>query len=975
MQTVLRSIKESITWLIQHHISVKLACIIIFFILAVFASTSEKFDRSFNNLENVLKSDLYKEWLLVVVILTGPMMIDLLLDLQYMRSCPKLFHEWFTKFLLGSMLLIPDLILYVLVHRVDTNRTQIAYNALNSAKLVGICGSMLCTVSFDEYFEVNDKWWYNLLSTCFLICLLLGEITLLFSNISYDDTQIRLYRVSSACILLGVICLFLTVYKLFKALWAQISQWSFTSHILRAEFCRVVALLLFCVPSLIIQLVIRNSGLIFNLGLQVLLIYFLTVLPVRTSKLTAKEERRKLEVRLDLLRYVSHEMRTPLNSAMLGLQMAMDNAKELETSYERLNRLLITSGSVFPIQSSEGSSLLLTARDLSLTPNSTSKCEENLDFELTKLSNSKARNDSESERHQALKWVKLEVARDQSTLLGQIQDCCAVAVSTLDDVLTFDKLDEGEMEVEMKELNAWRFLVDVSQPFQLNAKEKDVQLDIVCVEQESRWFQINQVKGDEFKLGQVLRNLISNALKFTPPKGKVTVKLEMISSQLLHVLSCDSVEAAGQCPNSDILGSEQCVIRLSVQDSGAGISKEDQKKLFGRYVQIKAGELQQGKGSGLGLWITKKIVNMHRGKVGVFSEGEGQGSTFYVDLPVHKLGKERTGLRAFLSRKYTRSTNAHYPESVAASEKMSFADLDLETGTESSLHHDFILQRKRTRATMPRTGEDFFGLESILSGKEAASNDEYENGNIRASVLSTSNLERLSFSVDQHPVTQWEDSPPPNMTSSFRKSIFSFSSFHVAKVHPGKDEYEPTEIIKSSQSGTLQEKESIKIINSLDGSLDQWDMQLHFLVVDDAPINRKLMKKVLEKKGHCVQLAEDGQECIELMESLFNRPNDSRSFEEKEEEDNKLFPIDVILIDDNMPRMSGVLATEKLRSMGYRGLIYGVTGDVDIAKRQSFIDKGANDCFTKPLDFSRLSKVIEEKLAVSKTQITVGNGS
>ena len=81
----------------------------------------------------------------------------------------------------------------------------------------------------------------------------------------------------------------------------------------------------------------------------------------------------------------------------------------------------------------------------------------------------------------------------------------------------------------------------------------------------------------------MLRNLISNALKFTPAKGKVSIMLENIMN-----------------------GDDAPLFRITVTDSGAGISAENQTKMFGQYVQFNAAALQKGKGSGLGLWISKR---------------------------------------------------------------------------------------------------------------------------------------------------------------------------------------------------------------------------------------------------------------------------------------------------------------------------------------------------------------------------------
>ena len=105
-------------------------------------------------------------------------------------------------------------------------------------------------------------------------------------------------------------------------------------------------------------------------------------------------------------------------------------------------------------------------------------------------------------------------------------------------------------------------------------------------------------------MSQVLQNFLSNAIKFTPVDGKVDVKIS-IKDEKLYV---------------------------EVQDTGVGVSAENQTHLFNQIIQFHAKAQQSGGGSGLGLWISKKIVDMHGGVVGMRSDGEGKGSTFYFSI-------------------------------------------------------------------------------------------------------------------------------------------------------------------------------------------------------------------------------------------------------------------------------------------------------------------------------------------------------
>lgn len=214
--------------------------------------------------------------------------------------------------------------------------------------------------------------------------------------------------------------------------------------------------------------------------------------------------------------------------------------------------------------------------------------------------------------------------------VNDIRSSCQISLSILDDLLTFDKMEAGKMTLELKYLNCCAFIAAVAKPFKVNARERGISFnfhrDLVLVD--------NACTGclhiDSSKMGQVLRNLISNALKFTPSGGTVTISLQYVAnptdedSGVHPLVDADDVEST--CSNQ--------LLRIEVSDSGVGISETDQCRLFGQYVQFNANKLQKGNGSGLGLWISKGITKLHGGHIGAYSKGEGFGSTFFLELPV-----------------------------------------------------------------------------------------------------------------------------------------------------------------------------------------------------------------------------------------------------------------------------------------------------------------------------------------------------
>jgi len=175
-----------------------------------------------------------------------------------------------------------------------------------------------------------------------------------------------------------------------------------------------------------------------------------------------------------------------------------------------------------------------------------------------------------------------------------IQESSTLALDTLNDMLTFDKMDEKKLVIEVSDVDVWSFVTDNIRPFSLNATRNNVILSVDYLDQESNWMDKYSIKADKFKLNQVLRNFMSNALKFADNvhgEVKVVVERKTMSDKF------NASVMSGGIPRE--------YVRVSVVDNGCGISLENQKKLFGQYVQFNASTLQKGGGSGLGLWISK----------------------------------------------------------------------------------------------------------------------------------------------------------------------------------------------------------------------------------------------------------------------------------------------------------------------------------------------------------------------------------
>ena len=181
----------------------------------------------------------------------------------------------------------------------------------------------------------------------------------------------------------------------------------------------------------------------------------------------------------------------------------------------------------------------------------------------------------------------------------------------INDLLDSAKIEKGKMEISKLPFDIVAAAKDIMELFRPQGTDKKISLDFLSE------INIIRINGDEDRLKQVLTNLISNALKFTPAGGRITVR----------IASCGPEETGASAP----LG---CV-KVSVSDTGIGIPDDSLSRIFEKFEQVKGvrEQIKGPKGTGLGLAIAKGIVELHGGRIWVESELD-KGTTFYFTVPV-----------------------------------------------------------------------------------------------------------------------------------------------------------------------------------------------------------------------------------------------------------------------------------------------------------------------------------------------------
>jgi signal transduction histidine kinase len=221
----------------------------------------------------------------------------------------------------------------------------------------------------------------------------------------------------------------------------------------------------------------------------------------------------------------------------------------------------------------------------------------------------------------------------QEEYLNDVLSSSRHLLSLINDILDLSKVEAGKFELETTDIDP-KMLIDNSLiMFKEKAMKHGIQLsangDSIP----------DTITVDERKMKQIFYNLLSNAVKFTPDGGEVRLSARMVDCSVRSGLRWGDSEhlqiigdKAGTGKTSD--GEHKKCVMFSVTDTGIGIKPVDQERIFNAFEQADGSSSRKYQGTGLGLPLTKKFVELHGGKIWIESQGDGKGSTFSFIIPI-----------------------------------------------------------------------------------------------------------------------------------------------------------------------------------------------------------------------------------------------------------------------------------------------------------------------------------------------------
>ena len=467
---------------------------------------------------------------------------------------------------------------------------------------------------------------------------------------------------------------------------------------------------------------------------------------------------------------------------------------------------------------------------------------------------------------------------------GRIETASQHLLSLINDVLDINKIESGSTSLNLVEMNLAEVIDEINAIIRPQAKAKNQIFDVIVSP-----LNYEHLQGDKLRINQILINLLSNSVKYTPAGGRIELRVEELSQMM----------------------KKHSRIRFTVSDNGMGMSEDYLKVIFDPFTREQTDATYEIQGTGLGMAITKSLVDLMGGSIKVESK-LGEGSTFTVELELHI--QEQEDDPQFW-------TDCGIKRMLVADDEEEICQVIVKLMSKTGVQVDYATG-----------GEGAFDM--LCSAREAGQPYDiilldwkmpHLNGLETARLIRERYTEKIPILVLT--AYDWSDIEREAMELGIRYFMpkpFFISTFKNV-----------IERIKGETSKKKKENDDV-----VKGK--------HILVVDDIEVNRMILVKILSTLGAVCDTAGNGQEAVETFEK--SQPGE----------------YDLILMDVQMPVLDGYGATRAIRASGHPSArsvaIIAMTANAFAEDVRNAIESGMDAHISKPIQIDNMKSTIQQVL-------------
>jgi two-component system, sensor histidine kinase and response regulator len=473
------------------------------------------------------------------------------------------------------------------------------------------------------------------------------------------------------------------------------------------------------------------------------------------------------------------------------------------------------------------------------------------------------------------------VPPEEREYLGIIQESTNALLSIVNNILDVSKIEAGKLEVAYEPFKIGELLQSLISTFSIKAGQKGIELSMSLAEEARR-----DIVGDQGKLRQILVNLIDNAIKFTE-RGKIVVDVSRVS-----------------------ITDDEVVFKFSVEDTGIGVPREHQAHIFKMFTQADNSITRKYGGTGLGLAISTKLAQMLGSRISVEST-PGRGSIFHfmarfgvMEAP---LAKPEWSARKQLESSTILIVDDNEVSRNALAALLSACNMKAYKAAGSTQALQAIQEHRKMGKP--------FSLMLIDTQMPSMNGFELMHRIVQDQGRDAPIIMMLASDCPLEAACQCLES---GITSIIRKPIVYDQLFGMI-----------LEILRK-RNRDLRARKAVPLEPAVTGPL-------RILLVEDNAINQKVVCRLLAREGHCISLANDGKEAVDIW---------------------KCESFDVILMDLLMPVMDGFTSAREMRRIeatgsGYTPII-ALTADISRGVEEQCIRAGMDGYISKPVSAKTL---------------------